>query len=94
MDSRIIEHYKEICGVYIFENWSKAQKYFENISLPKYIMIAGALHINKEAINCQCKDLTIFDVYSTQYPQCADRCRKCGKVIDKIKTEYILNNPL
>ncbi len=44
--------------------------------------------------NCQCKSLTIFETYPTDYPLCGDRCRICGKIIDKVKMEYILNKPL
>lgn len=43
---------------------------------------------------CECKPMRIFDLYPTDYPKGYDRCRKCSKVVDKVKQEYILNNPL
>jgi len=47
-----------------------------------------------EKDECICEKLTLFDMYSSNYPSHSERCMKCGKIINQIKAEYILNRPI
>jgi len=43
--------------------------------------------------NCQCKNLTIFDIDPSLLHPGRERCLKCGKLINEEKSEWILSKP-
>lgn len=78
--------------------YCKKQIYLDDENADMENKICGSCNTIKKLIDeerssfCICEHLTIFDTYVSDYPDNSNRCNRCGKVIDKIKMERILNS--